>query len=287
MKRIATVQDISCLGKCSLTAALPVISAMGVEASVIPTAVLSTHTMFSRFTFRDLTEDIPAILNHWEEEEFVFDAIYTGYLGSKEQLALMADMFHRFRTDKNLMVVDPVMGDHGRLYTGFTEEFAASMAELCGMADIILPNMTEASFMLGLPYTEEYDRTYIQMILKKLTGLGARVAALTGVSLEKGSIGVMGLNSQTGEYFEYFGEKIDAAYHGTGDIFASAVVGGLMRGLPLVKACAVAADFTRECIRVTKEDPKGIAYGVNFETVIPWLVKRVEEEVKALPPEEG
>ena len=280
MKRIATVQDISCLGKCSLTVALPVISAMGVEASVIPTAVLSTHTMFSRFTFRDLTEDIPAILDHWEEEEFSFDAVYTGYLGSKEQLALVGDMFRRFRRSDNLMIVDPVMGDHGRLYTGFTEEFAFSMAGLCGKADIILPNMTEASFMLGLEYTEEYDRGYIQMVLKKLTGLGARIAVLTGVSFAPGEIGVMGYNSRSGEFFEYCGEKIDASYHGTGDIFASAVVGGLMRGLSLERACALAADFNRECIRVTKADPEGIAYGVKFEQVLPWLVKRVEEETK-------
>ena len=171
MKRIATVQDISCLGKCSLTVALPVISAMGVECSVLPTAVLSTHTMFSGAYIRDLTGDIPHILDQWQEEEFRFDAVYTGYLGSKEQLDLMSDMFHRFRREGNLMIVDPVMGDHGRLYQGFDTEFARQMGELCGVADIMVPNLTEACFMLGQEYPREgYDREYVRMLLKKLTG---------------------------------------------------------------------------------------------------------------------
>ena len=278
MKRIATVQDISCLGKCSLTVALPVISAMGVEASVVPTAVLSTHTMFSRCYKRDLTEDIPEILNHWEEEEFRFDAIYTGYLGSKEQIALAMDLFHKFRTEDNLMIVDPVMGDHGRLYDGFDEDFAAAMTDLCGMADMILPNMTEACVLLGMEYDENYDRATVQMMLKKLTAQGARAALLTGLSFEEGTVGIMGYDSRTGEFFEHFGERIAATYHGTGDLFAAAFVGGLMRGLSLPRALAVAADFTRECIRVTVEEGDGAAYGVKFEKVIPWLVRRLEAE---------
>ncbi len=279
MKRIVTVQDISCLGKCSLTVALPVISAMGVECCVIPTAVLSTHTMFSRFTFHDLTEEIPAILSHWEEEEFHFDALYTGYLGSREQLALMTDMFHRFRREGNFTLVDPVMGDHGRLYTGFDEEFARKMAELCAVADIIVPNMTEASFMLGVEYAESgYDRDYVQRILKKLTALGARCAILTGVSFEEGKIGAMGYDSRKGEFFEYYNEKVPAAYHGTGDIFASTLLGGLVQGLSMEKALAVAADFVRECILLTSQDPRAEGYGVCFETLIPWLCRRLEQE---------
>ena len=279
MKRIATVQDISCLGKCSLTVALPIISAMGTETCVIPTAVLSTHTMFSRFTFRDLTEDLPAIFDHWEEEKFHFDAIYTGYLGSEQQLALVAELFRRFRTPENLMVVDPVMADNGKLYPGFTEEFAAKMAGLCGLADIIVPNMTEASFMLKIPYVAEgYDRDYVQMVLKKLVGLGAKCAILTGVSFEAGKVGAMGYDSRTDKFFEYYNDRVPAAYHGTGDIFASTLVGALMRGLSMEKSLAVAADYTRECIRITKEDPNGITYGVNFELVLPELLRRLEQE---------
>ena len=151
MKRIVTIQDISCVGKCSLTVALPIISAMGVEAAVVPTAVLSTHTMFKGFTFRDLTEDIQPISAHWEKENFGFDAIYTGYLGSFEQLQLMSEFFDTYKTKDNVIFVDSVMGDYGKLYTGFTPEFAAEMAKLCGKADIIVPNMTEAAYMLNIP----------------------------------------------------------------------------------------------------------------------------------------
>ena len=277
MKRIATVQDISCLGKCSLTVALPIISAMGVECCVVPTAVLSTHTMFSRFTFRDLTEDIPAILDHWQEEKFEFDAFYTGYLGSKEQLNLVSDLFSRF---SGLRVVDPVMGDHGRLYTGFTEEFAAEMAKLCGQADVILPNLTEACFMLGDDYCENYTRTDIESKLRRLTGLGAKCAVLTGMSFEKGKVGLLGYDAKNDRFFEYYNEKVDASYHGTGDIFASTAVGGLMRGLSLEDALALAADYTRECIVKTKEAVVDLGYGVCFEAVLPQLISWLEEKLK-------
>ena len=152
MKRIVTIQDISCVGKCSLTVALPIISAMGVEAAIIPTAVLSTHTMFKGFTFRDLTSDIEPIMEHWKNEGFKFDAIYTGYLGSFEQIELMHRLIAEFKGPKTKVIVDPCMADNGKLYPGFTPEFAKAMAGLCAEADIILPNLTEASFMLGEPY---------------------------------------------------------------------------------------------------------------------------------------
>lgn len=278
MKRIVTVQDISCLGKCSLTVALPVISAMGVECSVIPTAVLSTHTMFSGCHKRDLTADIPAILDHWTEEDFRFDAIYTGYLGSREQLSLMTELFHRFRREDNFVLVDPVMGDHGRLYSGFDAEFAKQMTELCAVADVVVPNLTEACFMLGIEYPASYDRSYVQMLLKKLTALGSRCAIVTGLSFEEGTIGVMGYDSRTGEFFEYCNEKVAASYHGTGDLFTGTLAGGLTRGLPMQKALAVAADFVRECILQTQAHPQGAAYGVQFERAIPWLIHRLEEE---------
>lgn len=276
MKRIVTVQDISCLGKCSLTVALPVISAMGVETAVIPTAVLSTHTMFQGFTFRDLTEDIPAILDHWEKECLQFDAIYTGYLGSLRQLAIVEDLFSRFGSGC-VKIVDPVMADHGKLYAGFTPEFVKAMAKLCGKADLILPNMTEACFMLDLPYTETYDRAFVEDVLKKLTGLGAKRAVLTGVSFRAEEVGFLGYDRETGEYFEYYNQKVPAAYHGTGDIFASVVTGGLARGMNLQNALELAADFTAQCIRVTLDDPKGKAYGVNFEAVLPELMTKTQQ----------
>ena len=185
MKRIVTIQDISCVGKCSLTVALPVISATGVEAAVIPTAVLSTHTGFKGFTFCDLTGEIAPITEHWKNENFKFDAIYTGYLGSPEQIALMADLFDTFKTDDNLIIIDPVMGDNGKLYPGFDEDFAQKMRKLCQKADVILPNMTEAAYMLGIEYVGEgYDEEYIKDVLLKLSEFGAKYSVLTGISFE-------------------------------------------------------------------------------------------------------
>lgn len=273
MKRIVTIQDISCLGKCSLTVALPIISAMGVEASVVPTAVLSTHTMFKEFTFRDLTEDITPISEHWQREDFHFDAIYTGYLGSFEQLRLMSTFFDDFKRDDNLIFIDPVMGDYGKLYTGFTPEFAAEMAKLCAKADVIVPNMTEAAYMLGIPYRETYDEAYAKDVLQKLCALGAKKAVLTGVSYVPNKIGIMIYDREADAFTTYFHDRIDASYHGTGDVFASTCVGGLMNGLSLEEALKVAADYTVECIRLTEEEPNHNVYGVNFESAIPFLLR--------------
>lgn len=277
MKRIVTVQDISCVGKCSLTVALPIISAMGIEAAVLPTAVLSTHTAFKEgYTFRDLTDDITAITNHWKKENFHFDAIYTGYLGSFEQLRLMSTFFDEFKTENNLIFIDPVMGDYGKLYTGFTPEFAKAMAQLCGKADIIVPNMTEAAFMLGIPYKGEgYDAAYVQDVLRKLTALGAKCAVLTGVSFEPGKVGVMAYDSINDRFFEYYNDRIDTSYHGTGDVFASTCVGALMNGKDLDTALQIAADYTAECIRLTEAEPEHNWYGVNFETATPYLLDRL------------
>ena len=274
MKRIVTIQDISCFGKCSLTVALPVISAMGVEAAVIPTAVLSTHTVFKNFTFRDLTEDIPAISDHWKQEQITFDGIYTGYLGSFRQIDLMADFFDRFRNENTLIFVDPVMADNGKLYAGFAEEFPAQMAKLCGKADVIVPNITEACLMTGMEYKTEYDEAYIKTLFEKLSRLGAGVTILTGVSFAPGTTGVMGYDRKTGEYYYYKHKKLDRIFHGTGDIFSSTCVGAMMQGKPWQEAVRIAADYTTECIALTMNDPKAGAYGVNFEEGMPYLLKR-------------
>ena len=273
MKRIMTIQDISCLGKCSLTVALPIVSAFGIETCVVPTAVLSTHTQFKSFTFRDLTCDLNDIKEHWQSEGFEFDAIYTGYLGSEKQLEIVENYFKTFKRENNLIVVDPVMADNGKLYKGFTLEFAKKMANLCRFADIIVPNMTEASFMLDIPYVESgYSVDYIKNVLYKLTNLGCKTAILTGISFENGKIGAMGYNSQTGEYFEYYNTKVDAQYHGTGDIFSSALVGGLVRGFDMTKAIKIAADYTAKCIETTKNTKDSVSYGVEFEKELPFLI---------------
>lgn len=277
MKRIVSIQDISCLGKCSLTVALPIISAMGVECSIVPTAVLSTHTMFQNFTCKDLTDQIGPIARHWQAEKIRFDAIYTGYLASAEQIGDVCDFFDAFKTEDNLIVVDPVMADNGKLYPAFGPEFPAEMAKVCAKADLIVPNLTEASLLTGLPYRTEYDESYIREMLQSLAKLGPRYVALTGVSFEKGRLGVMYYDQKEDTYGSYFAEHLPASFHGTGDVFASTCVGGLMRGLPLGEALALAADYTVECIRLTLASPEAKWYGVEFESAIPYLVKRLDE----------
>lgn len=275
MKRIVSIQDISCLGKCSLTVALPIISAMGVECSIVPTAVLSTHTMFQNFTCKDLTDQIGPIARHWQAEKIRFDAIYTGYLASAEQIGDVCDLFDAFKTEDNLIVVDPVMADNGKLYPAFGPEFPAEMAKVCAKADLIVPNLTEASLLTGLPYRTEYDESYIREMLQSLAKLGPRYVALTGVSFEKGRLGVMYYDRETDAYGSYFTEHLPASFHGTGDVFASTCVGALMRGLSLGEALALAADYTVACIRLTLAAPDAKWYGVEFESAIPYLVKRL------------
>lgn len=276
MKRIVTVQDISAVGKCSLTVALPIISACGVECAVMPTAVLSTHTQFTGFTFHDLTDEIAPITDHWKKEGLTFDAIYTGYLGSFRQIELVEEMFEKLGDKNTLLVVDPAMADHGKLYYGFTEEFAARMAQLCGKADLILPNLTEASFMLKRPYDENYTQEDIRQMLKELCALGAKRTAITGVSYEKGKVGFELYDAGTDTFSSYFGEHLPVAFHGTGDIFASACVGAIARGNSIVDALKIAVDYTYQCVHVTMDDPNHRTYGVNFEEAIPYLVERLK-----------
>lgn len=273
MKRVLTVQDISCLGKCSLTIALPVISAMGVETVILPTAVLSTHTMFKNFTCKDLSDQIEPITKHWKDEGVEFDAIYTGYLGTAEQIDQMKTLFHTFRGKDTLVVVDPVMADNGKLYPAFDMNYVRKNAELCGEADIIVPNITEASLMTGMEYREEYGEDYIRELLGKLNELGARISVLTGVSLKPGETGVMGYDRKTGEYFVYQNRKINAAYHGTGDLFSSTFVGAVMRGKTWQDAMKIAADYTAHTIEVTLNNPKKPWYGVDFEATLPELIR--------------
>ena len=274
MKRIITIQDISCVGKCSLTVALPIISAAGVEAGVIPTAVLSTHTAFPKFTFCDLTDEIQKISDTFDELSIDFDAIYTGYLGSFEQLKLVEDFIDRFG-DKAKVVIDPVMADNGMLYKGFTPEFAASMAKLCGKADLIIPNLTEASFMLGVPYNPEYDEEYIKELLKKLAGLGAKGVALTGIGFKEGEIGVYYYDSVSDEYYFYANERLPASFHGTGDVYASATLGAMMRGFSVPEALSIAVDYTLLTMKKTLADENHRFYGVNFEEALPYYIERL------------
>lgn len=269
-KRILTVQDISCVGQCSLTVALPILSACGVEAAVLPSAVLSTHTAgFSGYTFRDLTEDIPAICDHWVKEGICFDAIYTGYLGSTKQIAYVADLFAKTAAD-GVKIVDPAMADNGAMYPGFDEVYAQAMKGLCAKADYVLPNITEACFLTGIPYRTEYDRSYIDTLLEALTAAGCKNVVLTGVSYQEGRTGVVVFEG--GKYAYYEHEKLPNSCHGTGDIYASAFVGAFVRGKCAYDAAAIAANYTVECIKTTGKLPNHW-YGAAFE---PDLIKLIQ-----------
>lgn len=274
MKRVVTIQDISCIGKCSLTVALPIISAMGIETAILPTAVLSTHTQFKNFTFRDLSKDIPLIQKHWKEENFKFDAMYTGYLGSIEQIDMLKDFFKTFKTNNNFIFIDPVMGDNGKLYVGFNQKFANEMAGLCKMADIIVPNLTEANAMLNREYKESYTEEEIRETLITLSNLGPKKVILTGISFKDDELGVMLYNKDKNKFFSYFREKIPVKYHGTGDIFSSTLVGAIINGNSEEESLKIAVDYVWETIKDTYKTNKEGVYGVNFESKIPYLIKR-------------
>ena len=270
-KKILTIQDISCLGQCSLTVALPVISACGVEACVLPSAVLSTHTGgFTGYTFRDLTEDMPAIKDHWVKENITFSAIYTGYLGSTKQIDYVADIFEATAAPDCYKIVDPAMADNGNLYPGFDEAFVQAMKGLCGKADYLVPNLTEACFLTDTEYKTEYDQDYIQEILHKLTALGCKNVVFTGVSYEEGKTGVVVY--ENGQYTYYEHEKLPNSCHGTGDIYASAFVGSLVRGKSSYEAAKIAADYVVECIKETAKLPNHW-YGAAFEPVLGKLIE--------------
>ena len=270
-KKILTIQDISCLGQCSLTVALPVISACGIETCVLPSAVLSTHTAgFSGYTFRDLTEDMPAIRAHWQAEGIAFQAIYTGYLGSTQQIGYVADIFDTVAAPGCKKIIDPAMADNGNLYPGFDAAFVEAMKGLCAKADYLVPNITEAAFLTGLEYKTEYDRAYIDALLTALLALGAKNVILTGVSYAPGKTGVVVL--ENGQYSYYEHDKLPNSCHGTGDIYASAFVGALVRGKSAYDAAKIAADYTVECIKCTAKLDNHW-YGAAFEPVLYKLIE--------------
>ncbi len=276
-KRIVTLQDISCFGKCSITVALPVISAMGISCSVIPTAVLSTHTGgFKNYTFRDLSDDIPAIADHWSAQGLSFDGIYTGYLGSERQIDIIRDFICRFGNDA-FIFVDPAMADNGKLYSGFDMDFVRTMRSLCGVADVAVPNITEASMMLDIPYKEKgtYDEGYVKELLRGICEFGAKTAVITGVSYDGLTQGCMSYDSQTGLYDSYFREHLPVESHGTGDVFASSFFGALMLGRTLKDSMKIAVDFTIGSIKATEGDATHW-FGVKFEQCIPGLIESIK-----------
>ena len=277
-KKILTIQDISCVGQCSLTVALPVISAMGIETAILPSAILSTHTGgFTGYTFHDLTDDIPAIKEHWKKENIRFDAFYTGYVGSVKQLEYISDIMDELKKPDSIIVIDPVMGDKGKLYPGFEPSFAKEMAKMCKKADVIVPNLTEAAFMLDEEYIEDnHTEEYIERILKKLLALGCKNVLLTGVNLQPGKLGIASINGATGKISYYFRDLINGMFHGTGDVFASSFAGAMVLGKSVDEAGKIAVDFTVDAIQKTIND-KSHWYGVKFELALPGLIDSIRK----------
>lgn len=276
MKRLLSVQDISCFGKCSLTVALPIVSAMGVECAVLPTAVLSTHTGcgFHDYTFHDLTEDIPAIAKHWESIGLKFDTLESGYIGTARQAELIKALFDRFG-EGAIRVIDPVMGDHGNYYAGFDRQFTESMKKLCRGADLIVPNLTEVSLLLDIPYCPDADEDAIRALLPRLCHeVGCKAAVITGARPDANRQGAVGYIAATGEYVYAYNDHVEGVYHGTGDIFAAVLSGGLTRGMTLQDSLQTAVDFTLSCIRRTAGDDAHY-YGVRFEEALPDLIQSI------------
>ena len=278
-KRILTVQDISCVGQCSLTVALPLLSACGLETAILPSAVLSTHTAgFKGYTFRDLTEDMPKIAAHWRKEKIDFEAIYTGHLGSAQQIAHVIDLMRTTLVPGGRTIVDPAMADNGKLYPGFDAAFVAEMRKLCAEAQIILPNITEACQLTGDEYRETYDEAYIDALLANLTKIGAKTVVLTGVGYTPDTTGVVTWDGKEKTYYRH--RRIAKGSHGTGDVYASIFAGALVRGLSVEEAARLAADMTVLAIERTVDDASHW-YGAKFELVIPDLVKALSEKAPA------
>ena len=277
-KRVAAIHDISGFGKCSLTVALPIISAAGIEVSAIPTAVLSTHTGgIEGFTYRDLTEDMAPFAKHWKSLNLHFNAIYSGFLGSFEQIDIVSNIFDMLKTDDTLIMVDPCMADNGKLYSIYNESMVSGMVKLCRKADIIVPNLTEAAFMLNKPFIEgPYTKKYIEDTLKELASLGCKKVVITGVYFDDKTLGAASYDCVKNEITYSFNKIVNGSFHGTGDVFASALLSGILNGFSLTESTQIAVDFTYNSIHSTELAQTDRRFGVNFEENLPNFIKSLK-----------
>ena len=274
MKRIVTMQDISCLGKCSLTVIHPTVSAMGVECAVVPTAVLSTHTAFPGPAVWDLSGFLRPIFDHWEQIGASFDGILTGYLANEAQAQLALELIDRFG-EKAFLVQDPAMGDHGRLYTGIGPEMVDAHRALCARADLVIPNLTEGCMLAGIPYEDRTDLEFCQQIAQSLLKTSAKAVLLTGYSPDPGTVGFY--YSDGAQEFCHAGPKLQRTCHGTGDLFAAVTMGGVMRGLTVPQAGVLAVEFIHSAIAKTGENSR---FGVAFEGELGNLSARLERKLQ-------
>ncbi len=278
-KRVAAIHDISGFGRCSLTVALPIISAVGIEVAVMPTAVLSSHTGgLEGYTYRDLTEDLKPFAAHWKKLNLAVDAIYSGFLGSIEQVAIVEDFIDDFKSQNTLVLVDPAMADSGRMYSVFDKNFALEMRSLCAMADIICPNMTEAAFLLEEDYVPgPYKKDYVERLLKKLGDMGPKEVVLTGVMFDKDHLGAATYDRVSGEISYAFSDIMEGTFHGTGDVFASAMLAAHLKGKTLADSVQIAVEYTIQSIKRTLAAGTDLRYGVNFEAGIGKLIDEIEK----------
>ena len=265
--RIAAIHDLSCFGRCSLTIALPVLSAMDCQCCPLPTALLSAHTGFPGNTFLDLTTEMGRIADHWTAMDLQFGAIYSGFLGSADQVDTVARFFNTFKKSDTAVIVDPVMGDHGTAYRTCTPELCRGMRVLAENADVITPNLTEAARLLDHPY-EEIQRTDAYEVVRRLSVGGRRSVVLTGYSSESGQTGALCFDRDSGESKAVQTPREPQDFSGTGDLFASVLAGGVARGVPLFQAAQAAADFVRDCIARTLAEGLTEQDGVDFEPLL-------------------
>ncbi len=270
MKKIVTMQDISSVGKCSLTLAIPTLSAMGIEVIPLPAAVLSSHTAFENVYFHDCTEILDSMMDAWEKEGFVFDCVYTAYLGSLRQIEIAKRLFSEFG-DGHLKIIDPCMADHGKLYRGFDINFVDHMRDLCKHGDILTPNITEACLLLGLEYQESFSRSELEEIARKLCVLGCKSVIITGASFCEGRVGALAYDGNMDVFSYYDTERLNQDFHGTGDLFTSVLSGALVQGCSLENSIHLACDFVHDCI-LTSICSEDHSYGIQFEKQIPNLI---------------
>jgi len=275
-KRILTIQDISCVGQCSMTVALPILSACGHETCILPTAVLSTHTGgFGKPEAVHLNGHLQKIYEHWIQNGISFDAILVGYLGREESVDIVSDILDLMLAPNGISIVDPAMADHGRLYSGLSEGYASKMEALCAKADIILPNVTEAAMFAEMPYKETLDEDYVSQLLSQLHH---PCVVLTGIGYTQGQTGIVLCESEKQTYISH--KRIEKNFHGTGDMFAACFTGALMQNLSKESAVRIAAEFVYRSIENTVKAPAHW-YGVKFETALPKLIRVLFNEKPA------
>jgi len=279
LPRVMAIHDLSGVGKCSLTVALPILSLMGAEVAALPTAVLSTHTGgITGYTYRDLTDDMPRVAQHWLSLGLSFDALYSGWLGSSAQAEIVLSVFDRFFREGMLRLVDPVMGDHGRLYSTYTKDRVRGMVALCEKADVITPNLTEASFLLGEPYCADVlPAAKAEALCRRLSSLGPSRVVITGLSTGEHRIGAAAFDAEDGAFSLHEMPHIAGVWHGTGDIFASVLLGALLKGQTLSGAASLSVEFTYGCIARTKALGADPRFGVDFERGLPALAQSLGE----------